>query len=313
MRMARKAKNARSKRAMMAREAKVVEEERSSLFMRGTSTNELINEILKDLNALKQPNSTFFRRRNDKRPFEDETSVEFLCMKNEASIFGFGTHSKKRPNNLILGRMFDYKIYDMYEFGLTEVKPACLFSANSAPSYQNKPLIVFQGDAFETDTKLEGLKNFFLDMFAHKAMDKINLGGLEHVIVLTAEGSKVAFRHYSISFKKSGGRVPRVELEELGPSFNMELRREREASADIKRAACRVPKQVKAQSKLKKNYERNALGETMGRIHMQKQSLDEFQTRKVKALKRGRDKVVEAERAKEEAKRAKRMDDSDEE
>lgn len=47
--MARKAKNARSKRAMMAREAKVVEEERSALFMRGTSTNELINEILKDL------------------------------------------------------------------------------------------------------------------------------------------------------------------------------------------------------------------------------------------------------------------------
>eukprot|EP00960_Hanusia_phi_P018390 542250-Hanusia_phi.AAC.3 len=47
--MARKAKNARSKRALMAREAKVVEEERGALFMRGTSTNELINEILKDL------------------------------------------------------------------------------------------------------------------------------------------------------------------------------------------------------------------------------------------------------------------------
>lgn len=34
---------------------------------------------------LKKPASTYFSRRNDKRPFEDETSVEFLCQKNEGA------------------------------------------------------------------------------------------------------------------------------------------------------------------------------------------------------------------------------------
>jgi ribosome production factor 2 len=45
----RKPKNARSKRAQKEREPKIVESERSALFMRGTHTNELITEILKDL------------------------------------------------------------------------------------------------------------------------------------------------------------------------------------------------------------------------------------------------------------------------
>eukprot|EP00960_Hanusia_phi_P018392 542250-Hanusia_phi.AAC.5 len=129
----------------------------------------------------------------------------------------------------------------------------------------------------------------------------------------------------------------------------MELRREQEASADIKKVlacpACaahavnRLPAEYQSKSKLKRSCKRtmnvraprNALGETMGRIHMQKQNFDEFQvrvaavawmldltggppqTRKVKALKRGRDKVVEADRVREEAKRAKRVDNSEDE
>eukprot|EP00961_Rhodomonas_salina_P156217 2103237-Rhodomonas_salina.2 len=41
--------------------------------------------------------------------------VEFLCQKNEASFFSFASHSKKRPNNLILGRTFDYKVSSLPE------------------------------------------------------------------------------------------------------------------------------------------------------------------------------------------------------
>ncbi len=43
--------------------------------------------------------------------------------------------------------------------------------------------------------------------------------------------------------------------------------------------------------KLGKNLERNAMGDTTGRVHMESQSFDDFQTRKMKGLKRGRDKV----------------------
>jgi ribosome production factor 2 len=263
-------------------------------------TSEVITEILKDLHDMKKPDSTNFKRRNEKRPFEDETSVEFLCQKNEASVFGFGSHSKKRPNNLILGRLFNYKMYDMYELALTDIKTMKQFKPSKSPSLDNKPLIVFQGDAFDNDPKLGEIKNLFLDIFGHTAMTKVNLAGIEHAIVLTAQAAqgdkegKIAFRHYGIAFKKSGSRVPRVELEEVGPHFDMEVRRSRPASAELQKEACRVPRQTQKSGKMKKNFEKNALGDTLGRVHMQKQDLDDFQVRKMKGLKRGRDKMVEA-------------------
>mmetsp|Transcript_27959 Transcript_27959/g.73777 ORF Transcript_27959/g.73777 Transcript_27959/m.73777 type:complete len:145 (-) Transcript_27959:57-491(-) len=126
-------------------------------------------------------------------------------------------------------------------------------------------------------------------MFQHAPSEKLNLTGLEHVVVLTAKGEKVAFRHYGILLKKSGSKVPRVVLEELGPRFDLELRRNRSAAPDVAREAARVPKQQAASAKLGKNLERNAMGDTVGRVHMQAQSLDQLQTRKVKGLKRSRD------------------------
>lgn len=301
----RKPKNARAKRALKERESKVVEGDRGFLCMRGTSTNETITEVLKDLHNLKKPNSTYFSRRNDKRPFEDETSVEFLCQKNEASIFGFASHSKKRPNNLILGRIFDYKMYDMHELALSNIKTTSQFPATkTGVELMNRPVMLFQGDAFESDAQLSELKGLFLDMYQHQSLGKINLAGLEHAVVLTAKGSKVAFRHYSISLKKSGERVPKIQLEEIGPSFDMEVRRQQLPSAQLQREAMKQAKDNKG--KLKKNLERNNMGDTTGRVHMQHQDMDDFQVRKMKGLKRGRDKLVEAEREKAESAKAAR-------
>jgi len=45
------------------------------------------------------------------------------------------------------------------------------------------------------------------DYFRGAVLDKINLAGLDRVMVLTAHGDKVYFRHYAISLKKSGTKV----------------------------------------------------------------------------------------------------------
>src|SRR3546814_6517942 len=37
-------------------------------------------------------------------PFDNEQGLEFLCQKNDCSLFGMVSHSKKRPNNLVLVR-----------------------------------------------------------------------------------------------------------------------------------------------------------------------------------------------------------------
>ena len=43
---------------------------------------------------------------------------EKLCAKADASLFAFGSHSKKRPSNLLLGRLFDGHLLDMFELGV---------------------------------------------------------------------------------------------------------------------------------------------------------------------------------------------------
>jgi hypothetical protein len=56
------------------------------------------------------------------RPMEagGEVALEFLCQKNECGLFAVASHSKKRPHNLVLGRMFDYHLYDVLELGVRE-------------------------------------------------------------------------------------------------------------------------------------------------------------------------------------------------
>ena len=47
---------------------------------------------------------------------------------------------------------------------------------------------------------------------------------------------------YSILLRKSGSRLPRVELEEMGPSFDMEMRRSQIAMPNVFKKTCRQPK-----------------------------------------------------------------------
>lgn len=47
----------------------------------------------------------------------------------------------------------------------------------------------------------------------------------------------VMFRQCAIKYKKSGTRMPRVELDEMGPSFDFTLGRHQEAPADVRREA----------------------------------------------------------------------------
>lgn len=45
--------------------------------------------------------------------------------------------------------------------------------------------------------------------------------------------------------KKSGSRIPRIELEEIGPSVDFRLRRTKISSDDLFKLACKKPKELK--------------------------------------------------------------------
>lgn len=43
-------------------------------------------------------------QKNDILPFEDTVQIEKLLQKHDSSLFFFSSHTKKRPNNLVLGK-----------------------------------------------------------------------------------------------------------------------------------------------------------------------------------------------------------------
>jgi len=98
-------------------------------------------------------------------------------------------------------------------------------------------------------------------------VSSVNLAGLDHVVSVSAsqEGKvtiscasttfrrlspaclpKIYFRVYMVRLKKSGTRLPRVELEEMGPSVDFEVRRFQNASKEVMHEALKVPRTLKA-------------------------------------------------------------------
>ena len=69
---------------------------------------------------MKKPFYKSLSKKNEIRPFEAVNSLEFLSQKNDCSLFMVGSHSKKRPNNLVMGRLFNYQILDMIELGVLD-------------------------------------------------------------------------------------------------------------------------------------------------------------------------------------------------
>ena len=51
-------------------------------------------------------------------------------------------------------------------------------------------------------------------------MQKYWYRSIEHVLQFTAQENQVFMRSYKIGLKKSGGRIPPIELEEIGPSID---------------------------------------------------------------------------------------------
>ena len=126
-------------------EGKELEDPKFSVIMKGPKCSALVTTALRELHKLRSPvESLNLSNKNNKiHPFEDATGIENKCEKHQAGLFCFGHSQKKRPHNVIFGRVFDKKILDMFEFAvsdLVEMKQNVRFQSGL------KPLIIFQGD-----------------------------------------------------------------------------------------------------------------------------------------------------------------------
>lgn len=289
-----KPKNKRVARVLEKRAPKLEENVKKLMLLHGSKVSNTLRGILSDLHHLKKSggNSIKLSKENgDVRPFEGggEASLEFMCQKTDCSLFVFASHSKKRPNNLVLGRMFDHHLYDMVEIGVENYKSVQALGGGrkDAPQEGSKPCFVFLGEAFETQEKFRQLKEILLDFFRGEVVETINLSGLDRVIVCVAAKEKVAFRHCAIVLKApaSGSEVPHVGLVETGPALDFTLRRNRLPSEDLKKVAMRRAMKL---AKKVKNVRGDSLAGKVGRIYMRRQEVEGMPLTKMKGLKRER-------------------------
>merc|ERR1711953_1112258 len=178
-----------------------------------------------------------------------------------------GSHNKKRPNNLIMGRLYDHKMLDMVEFGVQNFKAMSDFGCEKIP-VGTKPCLLFSGSLFDTHDEIKRIKNLLVDFFRGPRVPKIRLQGLEHALQFTAvekdDGKKVIYlRSYKIE---------------------LEVRRTHMADEDYFNTACKKVKNVD-KPKVIKNVSKDAFGSTIGRIHIPAQKIGTIQTRKMKGLK----------------------------
>lgn len=73
-----------------------------ALLLKGKSSSQVMNDVLLDLTLMTKPNCKALNRNNDILPFEDVNSLEFLGQKNKSALFALVSHTKKRPNNLVM-------------------------------------------------------------------------------------------------------------------------------------------------------------------------------------------------------------------
>ncbi|KAI8610610.1 Brix domain-containing protein [Chytriomyces sp. MP71] len=283
-------RNAASKRALKKREPMLEENVKSALFVKGSTSSELVMDSLKDLYALRRPNALLFSKKNELHPFDDPRPVEFLSTKNNTPLIVLASHSKKRPHCLTMMRTFDHQILDMVELLVQRGLPMEAFDGPK-PTIGNRPCLIFNGDLWEVDEEFGKIKNSLIDLLGNgngsSSADKVDLKGLEHVVSCTVDADKtVHLRNYMVVLKKSGTKLPKVELNECGPALEMKVGRTQFADTSVYKAALKVPKEL--QIKKVKNVERDEIGDKVGRIHMDKQDLSKLQTRKMKGLKRAR-------------------------
>lgn len=273
----------KGKKEILKREAKIVEDAKVAICIKGSTASQYANDAMKDLYMLKKPDAALMQKKNAVLPFEDVTPIEKFCQKSNASLFMFVSHNKKRPHNLVMGRTFEHNLLDMIELGIENYKSLKEFKVDKIASGL-KPMLVFNGELFENNHQYGRIQNLLVDMFQREPVPNIRLQGLEHVLSFTAFENKIYLRSYKTLLKKSGTRIPRIELVEIGPRMDFTIRRIKFASDDLFKQSCKKPKALKV--KKKKNIAVDNLGSKLGTIHLGVQKIGTIQTRKMKGLKK---------------------------
>ena len=284
-------KTAKGKRIKAKNGPVLFEDDKLTMFVRGNNCSGEVSKLMGDLSNLKKPLTVPRKRDVNFYPFQDSAVLEKLANASHSNLIVLGESSKKRKACLVLMRMFNEQLLDAIEIVVSNYQPVSSFKGVEAPAVGSKPLILFQGAGFSaSESKLSRAKNLFMDMFRGSDPKGLSLEGVEHCIVISqTESEKLLFRVYRIEKKKGEvASIPRVEMVEMGPSFDFTLGRERLPDFTLWKASMRKPTTLSTTSrstddkskrvKKNKNISTDGLGQTVGRIHLGRQDYTKLNT-----------------------------------
>lgn len=287
-----KRKRGHVQRRQKAAAPQLIEEVKPLLLLRGVKPGKYGNEFLQNLKKLKPNSSVLLSRKNEVFPFDDPSFVERLCDSHNCGMFCLVSHSKKRPNNVILGRLFNGQLLDMFEFGINGfltlkqvLKVNKLAKASGSDS-----IVLFQGDEWESSDTNRSLRLFLLDIFKPRHLKEVSLTNLDHVISLSLNDGILRFRSYFIGLKKNTAKktvkqmmdasCPQTVLKEMGPRIDFKMGRTKAAPTELMALAMKTT--LVARKRSNKNESTDKLNNKVGRIHMNTEDKQYFHSKKQK-------------------------------
>ena len=112
----------RGKKELEKRAPQIVENLKQCIMIRGNKMSNNMKELLRDIYRTrgdKDESKLFLRNTHDIYPFDDPSKLEAMANKYDSALFVLGNHQKKRPENIIFGRLYAEHLLDMIEFGMT--------------------------------------------------------------------------------------------------------------------------------------------------------------------------------------------------
>lgn len=122
-----------------------------------------------------------------------------------------------------------------------------------------KPLLAFSGTQFESPeaNQYTLAKSLLTDFFRGGEMQTVDVEGLQLLLSFAVgeadedkRPAKIHMRSWKIITRRSGQKMPRIELKEMGPRIDFILGRSRMAETSVWREAMKKPKGVEVSAQL---------------------------------------------------------------
>ncbi len=281
-----KAKTHKGKLYLESLLPKLKEDPKQCIFINTANSSEIMRMILNDLYILRKDYS---KKLNKKEIIENlingRNSIEFLCEKNNCSLFTFSSDTKKRPMDITFGLTYNHSILDSFNFEVTNYIPIEYFHNNISIDSYMKPILFFQGELFESDYNYDRVKKFFIDYFKLYDVESAIISELKRIIVISIDNDDkiIKIRNFQVEGEIKEDNLNNINFIEIGPSLDLKERKFIIADDELYKKTLKQPKAI--MDVKKKNIEKNELlGTRHGIIHMQKQNLNAVSLRKYKKI-----------------------------